>query len=760
MADIDWDAVVNNLVSGSTTLLLNLLGVNGLARGKAFEFFKATSDFMLNLLQDITPLAELEIQLLIDTYTQGINHCGSEYKFFNYLQRQNLYVAPLEQTITQVAEVDEDLLVRTVDCRKVVVPIYDTYYCLFNRTDLLQKILFRREEILREEAEDPDIIQSFVQGDLWNQMLQTIGVNTDLVDCGDVEGRTFYVPIFHNFDDFHTTTLFCSHSERYKIGGKYTNIPLVPKNLQSKVENIRLSGLHYSRHHNALNNESIFQNVIDGLNRLFYEGIILHDEIRRQFNIKKVVLVPALQTGDLLGLFKSNSFITAFSTGNHLCHICRMPSNVRDEFHEENEAFLRTREDYQRDVIAARALQDRGGNNPNNSTGIIGESVFNRIVPEIYHCITHMAFDTLHTFDIGILPRALSTVVIDLGIDEVELNDRLNAYPWTIRVTNRPAGKVSRAYLAQNHKFLMTASESLAFLYHFLFIIGDRVPAQSDHWRMIVCLQTLGKKLHQKRFNRETDPPLLRELVSDYFRLAIALGIPRTPKAHILTHAPRDLIWKGPFHESNCSRPEAKHSDIKQADMHNRLNLPLTLAIKQQLKFASILHNGFTNDDGFQYYGTRVDLREFLLLCDCPYVTGQINQIVPGNLRQFRTHSEYRYNGESIRTKDVIVHAHRDDLNYLPFYEVEHILSFTRIDNTVSNHLLCKPLFNERFDDHYNAYRVRYATLNDCQYLGINKYLILPLTNENIMQYRVKSAVVSTAATIQQGYFVDWQNEQ
>lgn len=760
MEEEQWEEVSNTLIEGSTSLLLRFLSTNRLARSKAFGLFKDCTDFILALLRDLTPLNEIAFERLIETFNDDLLQCKTEDRFFQHLERQRYYVSPQEIVVHRQNDVDDDDNHVVIEYKKVIVPLVDVYTSLFHHTDLLEKLLLRREEILREAQEDEvrtgaRSIQSFIQGQLWDQMLTAIGVDSDLPDCDDCEGRTFYVPIFHNFDDFHTTVLFASHHDQHKMGGAYTNLPTLPRNLASKLEAFQLSSLHYSRDHNICGNHRIFQSIVDALNTLFYEGIEMKEEFRLRFNIKKVCFVPALQTGDLQGLYKSNGWVTAFATGHSLCFECNVPSHQRDEFPVERQEMLRTREQYQIDVQEAMRLQAEGRRHPNNFEGVKEESVFNGLLPTIhaYHCIFNMAFDVMHTFTEGILQNALSRILLLLNINIDLLNLRIDNFIWGPREKNRPSATITRAYLMANFKFNMSAAESLNFLYNILFLIGDLIPHQSLHWEMIIVLITLGKKLHQRKFNLNTDPPRIRVLVARYFALAIQLGIPRTPKAHILTHAANDLVRKGTFAETNCLRPEAKHADVKQADMHNRKNLPLTLAIKQQIKLAALLHQRhFTNDDGFQSNGTKKNVLQFVAGYRSMYIDGQFAQIVPNDLHQFRIHTEYRFNGHSVRTQDVIENGRQHD-GRLQFYEIEKILSFTTNEGVTTNYLLCKTLVNEDLNAHLNAFRVRYPGDENLLELGVERHLILPLTNENIRGYADKSRITRA---FNGNNYVDW----
>ena len=98
-------------------------------------------------------------------------------------------------------------------------------------------------------SRETDVISNFEQGSLWKEK---IAGETKLI-----------LPLFGYFDDFQTGNALGSHAVSNKLGAFYYNLPCLPPEHQSKLENIFLCLLFYSLDRQELGNFRIFKVVID-----------------------------------------------------------------------------------------------------------------------------------------------------------------------------------------------------------------------------------------------------------------------------------------------------------------------------------------------------------------------------------------------------------------------------------------------------------------------------------------------------------------
>lgn len=116
-------------------------------------------------------------------------------------------------------------------------------------------------EYLNKLSAEKNILSNFVQGDLW---LKEYRVKN--------EGKiVFLINIY--FDEFQTGNPLGSHALEQKFGGLYISLPCLPPHLVSKLENIFLVTVFYSKHLQQFGNEKIFSKSIQELNVMLEQGI-------------------------------------------------------------------------------------------------------------------------------------------------------------------------------------------------------------------------------------------------------------------------------------------------------------------------------------------------------------------------------------------------------------------------------------------------------------------------------------------------------
>ena len=416
------------------------------------------------------------------------------------------------------------------------------------------------------ESKDGSVLENFVQGSLWKEKIKPLF------------GEKIVLPLNLYFDEFEPGDSNGQHSGTYKIGAMYYNIPCIPPEYRSCIENIFLACIVYASD-KYFENEEVFRLVLNDIEVLENEGITIVTDDGEEF---RIYFVLCLMLGDNLGVHQVLGFAEGFRA-NYFCIRCKAHRNVTEHQTVLLPQFLRTPAQYQADV-------DR---NDLTSTGIRNACIWNRC--KGYHCIENFCFDLMHDLDEGAWDYDMSLLISALilkGRFTLEtLNNRVQAFDYGPCEGNKP-GLITEDHLNKS-KFKFTAAESLTFVRYFGMIIGDLIkPEDEKLWRLYQIIHELVSMLVCPKIVKE-HIPIMAALITEHHRLYLELFPWQTlkPKHHNMLHYIELLLKVGPLSLLSCWRLEARHRPFVRISKVNcnYVNLPLTLAVKNQLKFCQRL---------------------------------------------------------------------------------------------------------------------------------------------------------------------------
>ncbi|KAJ1530162.1 hypothetical protein ONE63_005093 [Megalurothrips usitatus] len=416
------------------------------------------------------------------------------------------------------------------------------------------------------ESQTGSVLENFVQGSLWNEKIKP------------KFGNKIVVPFNLYYDEYEPGDSNGQHSGTHKMGAMYYSIPCIPPEFRSCIENIFLACLIYGSD-SYFGNDEIFRMVLNDIEVLENEGITVVTDAGEEV---QVYFVMCLILGDNLGVHQVLSFSSS-SRANYFCIRCKAHRTVTETQTVVLPHLLRTCDSYDEDVAK----------NDLPSTGIKSVCIWNRFIG--YHCIENCCYDLMHDLEEGAWDYDFSLIIqalISKGRFTIEiLNNLVQGFDYGSCEGNKP-GLITQDHL-QKCKLKFTAAESLCFVRYFGMIVGHLIePEDSKLWRFYQIIHELTSMLSCTKIVIE-HLPIMDALITEHHRLYLELFPWQTlkPKHHNMLHYVELIPKVGPLILLSCWRYEAKHRPFqRQAKVNcNYVNLPLTLAVKNQLKFCQRL---------------------------------------------------------------------------------------------------------------------------------------------------------------------------
>ena len=130
-----------------------------------------------------------------------------------------------------------------------------------------------------------------------------------------------------------------------------------------------------------------------------------------------------------------------------------------------------------------------------------------------------------------------------------------------------------------------SASEMWTLMQYLPVMIGDRVPEDDQHWKLLLSLSDCMSMIFAPAINREATY-YLQQIIKDHLELFVDVfpGVKVRPKQHYLTHYPRCIRLVGPLIRFWCMRFEAKHNFFRRLShiVGNFKNICKTMAYRHQ----------------------------------------------------------------------------------------------------------------------------------------------------------------------------------
>ncbi|XP_067206995.1 uncharacterized protein [Linepithema humile] len=395
---------------------------------------------------------------------------------------------------------------------------------------------------------------NIVHGKLWTQIRNKFGDN-------------IVIPLIVYFDEYETNNVLGSHTGVDKIGATYFMLPTLPPQFQSALKHIFLTLLFRDTDRKTFGNKATFKPLLEELHDLERNGLLI--------NNVTVYFSCILVTGDNLGIHQICGFVTSFSA-NRICRLCKIEKKQYQSQTMEDPNLLRQSRDYEEDLKSDVF-----------ETGLTEYCVWNDLPS--FHVIENVFFDSMHDFWEGVCVYDLSALLLHyIQIKRFTLqniNDRIMAFNYGPADKGNAVPCLKKEKLMQK-KLNFSASETLTFVKYLGIIIGDCIPVNDEYWNLYLYLRNIGDIINLRYFNKDCIT-LLKTLITEHHELYIQLfGETLKPKHHFLLHYPRTIELIGPLRNVWCMRPEAKHkpSKVTAHVSNSRVNLPYTLAIKNQLQ--------------------------------------------------------------------------------------------------------------------------------------------------------------------------------
>lgn len=408
----------------------------------------------------------------------------------------------------------------------------------------------------RELINETNVLTNVIQGTLWK----------DLTDCNNENDNIIKVPLILYFDDFESGNALGSHAGEYKLGAVYVSVATIPPDKSSRLENIFLAQLFYSKDRIMFGNEVIFNKLIQELKSLAEDGIT----IQHSNHSVTVKFILATLSGDNLGLHSVLGFFESFMATN-FCRFC-LTTKTDSETQTCELNNLRQEVNYMEDV--------------QNRVGIKEKCVWNNL-PD-FHVYNNVTCDVMHDLVEGVHRNGMALVIaglIEKGYFSLDhLNSRIKYFNYSISEKNKPP-PIKHQHLL-NKTVIMSASEMLCLTRNFVFIVGDLVVVDEPIWYYYLLLLELTNILMSQSFTTDSIDYLKCVIEEHHQQYLDLFNSKLKPKHHFLIHYPTLIKKIGPPILISAFKFEAKHKELKKVcqSITCRKDLPLSVMKRCQLK--------------------------------------------------------------------------------------------------------------------------------------------------------------------------------
>lgn len=423
--------------------------------------------------------------------------------------------------------------------------------------NVFQDIVFHMQE--KESSCDNNVCTSILQGNLWKEIRLKFA-------------NKIVFPLYLFYDDFEPNNPLGSKSGLCKIGAVYISVASVPVQYASLLENIFLAQLNFSADRVQYGNKNIFYKIIEELKYLETEGI----EIQISSKNIRVYFTLLLILGDNLGLNSVLGFDESFQS-HYFCRFCKTHKDETTSQTIENEDHIRTVNNYNRDSVSL-------------SYGIKEICIWHEL-PN-FHVTNNLSCDIMHDLLEGVLRYDMAHIIgclIKKKFFSVEqLNERIKYFKFSDVDTGNPIPSICSQHLKKKY-IIMSASEMLGLTIYFGILVGDLIPSSEPVWDFYILLCNMLNIIFAKTVSNSSISYLETVITEHNETYCKLFNDTLKPKFHFLVHYPRIMRKIGPVRHIWVMRYEGFHKQLKSTAkiVTSRINLLLSLCIKQQLKFCN-----------------------------------------------------------------------------------------------------------------------------------------------------------------------------
>lgn len=584
---------------------------------------------------------------------------NTEYKRMKHFTTDGNYIQPktvILGTTTDRITVNENIVMTLKERKLYVIPLKLQLQVFLELPGVLTEICNYQRILLSESDDNNKIIRNIVQGTLWKEILSS------------KPKEDITLPIILYFDDFESGNPLGSHAGQYKLGAVYVSIATIPPNMSSRLENIFLTQLFYSKDRVHFGNALVFRTLIEELKNLEEVGIT----VKLTDMSVTVKFVLTVLSGDNLGLHSIMGLYESFMATN-FCRICLITKTDSETQIEQDNDLLRKVPEYENDVL--------------NRKGIKEVCVWNDLPS--FHIYENQTLDVMHDLMEGVHRYAMAHVIASLiekqyfSLDQ--LNSRLKYSEYHSCEKNKPP-PINSQHLINKH-ITMSATEMLCLVRNFVFIVGDLVNADEPIWTYYLLLLEITNILTSQTFTYEL-LDYLQSIISEHHQQYLNLfQSTLKPKHHFLLHYPTIIKKIGPPILVSAFKYESKHKELKKVcqSITSRIDLPLSVIkrcqLQQRLKLTT--KKGLIDN---VYHGKLVGIE-----------TNQDEAIVTFSVEW------YECNGIRYNVNDVISCESDDSEGEPQYYQIDKIYYRADVNEVMFGCFYLRSLF---FNPHFKAYKV------------------------------------------------------
>ncbi|KAK3926321.1 F-box protein [Frankliniella fusca] len=572
------------------------------------------------------------------------------------------------QALTEVTNSNGDVVLNPITLTGQFVPARKMLKGFLELPGVFNTIVNYMERL---ENDTSGKLENIIQGTLWNQNIKPKFVNK--LSLG-------------------------AHAGVHNLGAGYVRLPCLPPIFQGVLENIFKIIVFHSCD-KSFGNKALFRKIVDELDYLEKEGITVVTP-QGTYQVYFALIVAG---GDNKGANEILGYVSSFSA-NFFCRICRMKSDETVTCTSSDPSKLRRPEDYEEELQI----------NNLSLTGRKGVCVFNTL--DSYHCYSNFHLDIMHDLDEGCWKYLMTDIVrffIMAGrFSLVYLNELIQGFQYGPSEQRNKFPLITSDHLKKDSTLKGSASEMRCLIRYFGLIIGHLIQKGDQKvWdvylkaRSIVDIVTAPCIPKNIILN-------LKKLIKDFLTMYLAVFKTHLrPKFHNAIHIPEVIELLGPLEPLSCIRIEASHKQGTEVakKSHNRLNLPLTVITRYQMKFCFRL----LSERGLVTKFECSRVQSLLLHCISDYLYFK-SMLPPEHLNiPLNVVKWVNTNGMTYREDTVVLHS---VINDVPLFGLIHLIYIGR-NNDVNLVLKCLKVMC--FDKHFHAWEVKHC--NEYKFIKLNQ---------------------------------------
>lgn len=596
----------------------------------------------------------------------------TEYKCLSHFEKDlGIYSPPQEITIDPNdynTRRDKNSLVNNQKICFQFMPVRKSLKMFFEMPGVLKSTL----DYISDLENDTTILSNLIQTEYW-QMKKRLFQNR------------LVLPLYIYWDEYETNNPLGSHRGVGKVGAVYIVIACLHPQLQSKVENIFILTLFKSINLDEIPLHTFFSNAIRELKFLEETGIT----VSTSNGTEQIFFSVAAFIGDNLAVHAVLGFTMGF-TANYPCRFCHVKSSDMKLIVKESQCELRNEQSYERDLIEDAPRK----------TGVVKQSAISDL--KYSSTLELMAVDAAHDILEGVLEYDLGLVLhqfieVDHFFTLAEINSRIDSFNYGPNETNKP--RPIKPNQIKNRHIKMSASEALSFIRNLALLIGDLIPRNNKHWKLISLLKEIIDIITSPIVSMEV-LDYLQSILSEYFRkLNMLFENAVKPKHHLLVHYASVSRRFGPVWNLATLRCKSKNRISKMAShaSRNRQNITKTIAIKSQLELAA----RFLRNESVVIKPYECQIANELFVTDLPDVNLYYTVISDLALEHTVKHVDsLLVQGHNIRRNTVVMIPGEND----PELYLVHVMLEVEQGNIVivAKKLTCSNIY----DHHFQAYEL------------------------------------------------------